>query len=254
MSKLSNSILSLKFMQTAQRAKQQKEVEIERAKVKDEAEWEVPKEVREGWGPTSSSSAVSLEDSYLPFLYPVLETAGAEAPKGRRRYKNGELVKEEIPEVPAPAEEATASTSKAEGTSSQDSLSRKDSSRSGKPKSDLSAPKKKRKDLKAEATDDIPGNAKTVQDLIRENAGIGVDLRGARAAPARAAPSPPVFLKPSGVDEPSKAPAAASSTVKTEQSSDPPPPSKPSKKAKRKSEGDGESVKLKKKKKKEPPA
>ena len=58
MSKLSNSILSLKFMQNAQRAKQQKEVEIERAKVKDEAEWEVPKEVREGWGPTSSSSCV----------------------------------------------------------------------------------------------------------------------------------------------------------------------------------------------------
>ncbi|KAL1692471.1 hypothetical protein GGG16DRAFT_51481 [Schizophyllum commune] len=255
MSKLSNSILSLKFMQNAQRAKQQKEVEIERAKVKDEAEWEVPKEVREGWGPTSSSSAVSLEDSYLPFLYPVLETAGAEAPiKGRRRYKNGELVKEEIPEVPAPAEEATASTSKAEDPSLQDSPSRKESSRSGKPKSGLSAPKKKRKDLKAEATDDIPGNAKTVQDLIRENAGIGVDLRGARAAPARAAPSPPVFLKPSGVDEPSKAPAAASSTVKTEQSSDPPPSTKPSKKAKRKSEGDGESVKPKKKKKKEPTA
>ncbi|KAL1682141.1 hypothetical protein EV122DRAFT_204175 [Schizophyllum commune] len=255
MSKLSNSILSLKFMQNAQRAKQQKEVEIERAKVKDEAEWEVPKEVREGWGPTSSSSAVSLEDSYLPFLYPVLETAGAEAPiKGRRRYKNGELVKEEIPEVPVPAEEATASTSKAEDPSLQDSSSRKDSSRSGKPRSGLSAPKKKRKDLKAEATDDIPGNAKTVQDLIRENAGIGVDLRGARAAPARAAPSPPVFLKPSGVDEPSKGPAAASSTVKMEQSSDPPPSSKPSKKAKRKSEGDGESVKPKKKKKKEPTA
>lgn len=211
-----------------------------------------------------------MEDSYLPFLYPVLETAGAEAPKGRRRYKNGELVKEEvrgfwqvpdhtltrnqIPEVPAPAEEATASTSKAEDPSLQDSSSRKGSSRSGKPKSGLSAPKKKRKDLKAEATDDIPGNAKTVQDLIRENAGIGVDLRGARAAPARAAPSPPVFLKPSGVDEPSKAPAAASFTVKTEQSSDPPPPGKPSKKAKRKSEGDGESVKPKKKKKKEPTA
>ena len=103
-------------------------------------------------------NAVSFEDSYLPFLYPVLETAGAEAPiKGRRRYKNGELVKEEvrgfwqvpdhtltrnqIPEVPAPAEEATASTSKAEDPSLQDSSSRKDSSRSGKPKSGLSAPR-----------------------------------------------------------------------------------------------------------------
>ncbi|KAI5887989.1 uncharacterized protein SCHCODRAFT_02639442 [Schizophyllum commune H4-8] len=256
MSKLSNSILSLKFMQNAQRAKQQKEVEIERAKVKDEAEWEVPKEVREGWGQTSSTSAVSLEDSYLPFLYPVLETAGAEAPiKGRRRYKNGELVKEEIPEVPTPSEEATASTSKAEDPSSHDSPSRRDSDRSGKPKSGLSALKKRRKDSRHEATDDsqIPGNAKTVQDLIRENAGIGVDLRGARAAPAKSAPSPPVFLKPSGVDEPSKAPAA-SSTEKTEQSSDPTPSGKPTKKAKRKSEGDGESVKPKKKKRKEPAA
>ena len=50
---LSNGTLSLRFMQNAQRAKQQAQVEAEQAKVKDEAEWEVSKEVRDAWGLTS---------------------------------------------------------------------------------------------------------------------------------------------------------------------------------------------------------
>ena len=47
---LSNGTLSLRFMQNAQRVKEQATIELERAKDKDEAEWEVPKEVREAWG------------------------------------------------------------------------------------------------------------------------------------------------------------------------------------------------------------
>ena len=52
---LSNGTLSLKFMQNAQRAKQEKAVELQRAKVKDEAEWEVSNEIKEAWGLSSDS-------------------------------------------------------------------------------------------------------------------------------------------------------------------------------------------------------
>lgn len=51
---LSNGTMSLRFMQNALRSKQQTAVDLERAKVKDEAEWEVSKEVREAWGLSGS--------------------------------------------------------------------------------------------------------------------------------------------------------------------------------------------------------
>lgn len=55
---LSNGTLSLRFMQNAQRAKQQASVDLERAKVKDDAEWEVSREVRDAWGiPPSTKPA-----------------------------------------------------------------------------------------------------------------------------------------------------------------------------------------------------
>lgn len=52
---LSKGTLGLRFMQNAQRAKQQAAVDFERAKVKDDAEWEVSKEIREAWGLASRS-------------------------------------------------------------------------------------------------------------------------------------------------------------------------------------------------------
>ena len=55
---LSTGTLSLRFMQNAHRAKQLAEVEAEQAQVKDEAEWEVAKEVREAWGIGAGSRAV----------------------------------------------------------------------------------------------------------------------------------------------------------------------------------------------------
>lgn len=51
---LSNGTLSLRFMQNAQRAKQQAQVELEQAKIKDDAEWEMPQEVKDAWGIGSS--------------------------------------------------------------------------------------------------------------------------------------------------------------------------------------------------------
>jgi len=55
---LSTGTLSLRFMQNAHRAKQLAEVEGEQAKVIDEAEWEVAKEVKDAWEIGSGSSAV----------------------------------------------------------------------------------------------------------------------------------------------------------------------------------------------------
>lgn len=52
---LSNGTLSLRFMQNAQRAKQEQTVELRRAKVNDEAEWEVSREIKEAWGLSSDS-------------------------------------------------------------------------------------------------------------------------------------------------------------------------------------------------------
>lgn len=48
--KVSNATLGLRFMQNALRAKQQEQLDLEQAKVKDEAEWEIDPKVRETWG------------------------------------------------------------------------------------------------------------------------------------------------------------------------------------------------------------
>jgi hypothetical protein len=47
---LSTGTLSLRFMQNAHRAKQLKEVELDRAEVKDDGMWEVSQAVRDSWG------------------------------------------------------------------------------------------------------------------------------------------------------------------------------------------------------------
>lgn len=53
---LSTGTLSLRFMQNAHRAKQLAQVEAEQAQVKDEAEWEVSKEIRDAWGISAGTS------------------------------------------------------------------------------------------------------------------------------------------------------------------------------------------------------
>lgn len=72
---LSNGVMSLRFMQNAQRAKQQAEVELEQAKIRDEAEWEVSQDVKDAWGIGLSSGTrfvpASTSGSYtdLPGLH-----------------------------------------------------------------------------------------------------------------------------------------------------------------------------------------
>ena len=51
---LSNGTLGLRFMQNAQRAKQEAQVKLEQAKIKDEAEWEVSQDIKDAWGISSS--------------------------------------------------------------------------------------------------------------------------------------------------------------------------------------------------------
>jgi hypothetical protein len=68
---LSTSTLSLRFMQNAQRAKSMQEVELEKAAVHDDAQWDVGEEVREAWGLRSEkdiSYAVALSSGMESLL------------------------------------------------------------------------------------------------------------------------------------------------------------------------------------------
>ena len=62
---ISTGTLSLRFMQNAHRAKQLKEVELDRAEVKDDGMWEVSKAVRDAWAlPRDSDSTLVLIFQY----------------------------------------------------------------------------------------------------------------------------------------------------------------------------------------------
>ncbi|THG95061.1 hypothetical protein EW026_g6528 [Hermanssonia centrifuga] len=105
---LSNGTLSLRFMQNAQRAKQQAQVELEQAKIKDDAEWEMPQEVKDAWGigsspDTTRSSSVTHESSYLPFIFASSMDESSSVPDARPR---GRLNKAAKP-VDEPPPEAT---------------------------------------------------------------------------------------------------------------------------------------------------
>ncbi len=54
---LSTGTLSLRFMQNAHRAKQLKEVELDRAELKDEEKWEVSQTVRDSWGVSAKAQS-----------------------------------------------------------------------------------------------------------------------------------------------------------------------------------------------------
>lgn len=180
---LSNGTLALRFMQNAHRAKQLKEVELEKAQVKDSDEWSIPKEIQESWG-KSTSDPVSYEDSYLPFLFPTEpSSSSSSAPtraNGRRVFKKGEEVtgKPSTETPPQPTH------------SSPDSPQKKD----------------KRIDLKASSKVANRFN-KTAKQAIFETGNVGTDLRPPPASKG--------FLKPAGVDDPK---AASTSEMKADSS------------------------------------
>ncbi|PSR73035.1 hypothetical protein PHLCEN_2v11139 [Hermanssonia centrifuga] len=110
---LSNGTLSLRFMQNAQRAKQQAQVELEQAKIKDDAEWEMPQEVKDAWGigsspDTTRSSSVTHESSYLPFIFASSMDESSSVPdarpRGRRKFNERG---QEVKPVDEPPPEAT---------------------------------------------------------------------------------------------------------------------------------------------------
>lgn len=113
---ISKSTLGLRFMQNAQRAKLQAQVEAEQAKINDDAEWSVSQEVREAWGIESSTvsspraqarcvsasyankvvlskacsaQSVTHEASYIPFIFGEDEAEEGEEEAGPSRLVRG---------------------------------------------------------------------------------------------------------------------------------------------------------------------
>ncbi|KAJ3491930.1 hypothetical protein NLI96_g370 [Meripilus lineatus] len=215
---LSNGTLSLRFMQNAQRAKQQAQVEAEQAKVKDEAEWEVSQETKDAWGVGSNSegdpSGVTYETSYVPFLFPhsaddcgdtisQVEPRTSRPPHGRRTFKGG--IEEVAPDIKDVIPEIAKSTNPTDQESSEPANKRPKSISGHK----LPLPTKAK----------VSKRTKTAQMLIREDNGKGLS-RPPRALPPSVTPqetgtnkaTPTGFLKPAGVDMPSISGARGSSS------------------------------------------
>ncbi|KAJ7092415.1 hypothetical protein B0H15DRAFT_777429 [Mycena belliarum] len=234
---LSTSTLSLKFMQNAHRAKNLAEVQLEKAEVKDDGEWEVAKEIRDAWGPETTHS-VSYEASYLPFLFS--DDAPTPAAKGRRAFKRGMEVADGVRASLAPVAPPAASTSKP----------------AGRPKSISSTLSGRQPPKSANAKNGPRG--KTARQAIYDNAGVGEDLRHNknRSEPASlptSAPPPSLpnaFLKPAGIDEP--APVKPSMPAAAAPAAEPPEQKAKGKRARDQmvETPEGESGKKKKKKKK----
>ncbi|KAI0252221.1 hypothetical protein BJV78DRAFT_1124974, partial [Lactifluus subvellereus] len=105
---ISKGTLNLRFMQSAQRAEQELETNSIETPIKDESHWEIAKEVRDAWGTRSepsSSSLVTHEASYLPFVFSRSDDASGSPPqpvklRGRRTWnKRGQEVTEALAEV-----------------------------------------------------------------------------------------------------------------------------------------------------------
>ncbi|KAF8900115.1 hypothetical protein CPB84DRAFT_1747567 [Gymnopilus junonius] len=212
---LSNSTLSLRFMQNAQRAKQLKEVELDRAEVQDDGKWEVSQAVRDSWGisrDTQSESSDVHEASYLPFIFSTRDEDTSESDNvdirkttGRRIFnKQGqEVTMETNLSATTPAISAPPSEYKGRKVHPRPiSISATGSSGQLRDFERIEKPKSKRKD-----------DSKTARQAIFENGGVGTDLR-TQARSDDVPPKSTTFLKPAGIDVPKDlqtAPAALTS-------------------------------------------
>ncbi|KAG1721963.1 hypothetical protein EDB19DRAFT_492110 [Suillus lakei] len=204
---LSTGTLNLRFMQNARRAQQLSGVELEKAHVKDEAEWEVAPDIRKAWGLADGSNSDSNDDlyerSYMPFLFPSVsetptgEESGASAsslggvkPLGRRKFnKNGEE-SSKPPEVrPAPVVDVQPDETRKIKIKSISSSN--NSNTNAKPSKKLKEPASR---------------------VIHDNSNVGVDLRSLSSNRTPPAPKPTTtnnaFMKPAGVDDSSLAPSS----------------------------------------------
>ncbi|KAK2462777.1 hypothetical protein APHAL10511_005168 [Amanita phalloides] len=203
---LSTSTLSLRFMQNAHRAKFLKEVELERAEVYDDAQWDVGQEVREAWGLHSEqdeSQRITHETSFLPFLFSDATTdldPTLKLPTGRRKFTNA------VEEVEGPAEQQQEQEPEESPTRAPQKKEKPSRSRvhpnpipiqavSGKLIHGL--PPLKSKPSK---------ESKSARQAIFDNSGVGTDLRAAKRKMDKTDDvddrAPIGFLKPSGVDAP----------------------------------------------------
>ncbi|KAF8319597.1 hypothetical protein F5887DRAFT_1218631 [Amanita rubescens] len=236
---ISTSTLSLRFMQNAHRAKSMKEVELEKAAVHDDAQWDVGHEVREAWGLLSvqdTSQNITYETSYLPFIFS--DTAEDTNPKvpavpmGRRKFTNG------VEDDPTEKQEPEESPSQEPQQAEKPVRSRVHPhpipirSVSGKLLSGLQPLKPK-----------APKESRSAREAIFDNSGVGTDIRSIPSSKRNAdgADERPFtgFLKPLGVDAPS---SSKSKIVETADGS--------SKKHKRRRQGSEEAEESKKKSKK----
>ncbi|KAF9646146.1 hypothetical protein BDM02DRAFT_3100359 [Thelephora ganbajun] len=97
---LSNGTLGLRFMQNAQRARDNSELKPDKATLVDDAEWHIPQNARDAWTSAGTAAANSKwnavsEPSYLPFLFHN-EDRVSPSFNGRRSFVKG---KEVIPVV-----------------------------------------------------------------------------------------------------------------------------------------------------------
>ncbi|KAK6993096.1 hypothetical protein R3P38DRAFT_3077395 [Favolaschia claudopus] len=250
---LSTSTLSLKFMQNAHRAKNLAEVQLDKADVKDDGEWEVAKEIRDAWGAETTQS-VSYEASYIPFLFTSKEgesdadAATSTSLKGRRTFRRGREVAGEAEATAAPTTsitEAKPSTSKPHGKA------RQISSLSGR----TGGADSKKSSKGASST-------KSARQAIYDNSGVGADLRTQRKGGVKVesdddsrtetknVPPPNVFLKPAGVDEPAESSKSSLASREAQNPSPDQPHSKGSKRDRDETAAAAASVEGEKKRKK----
>ncbi|KXN92541.1 hypothetical protein AN958_05396 [Leucoagaricus sp. SymC.cos] len=237
---LSNGTLSLRFMQNALRRQQLQEVEVERAEVKDEGKWEVGQQVKEAWGigqGTQASDPVSYESSYLPFIFSAESddaTSQSLKPLGRRMFnKTGRDVSKPTSESQSqhtdnhdepPIDDDEPAP---EGNAKPNDDTRVIKGRKYRVHANpmpLSSLSMDRRSLKGFDTLDEPNkkgpSSKSAREAIFSSSGVGTDLRSARKTGDEEsdehkehldakqmqklpnASTPPVFLKPSGVDDP----------------------------------------------------
>ncbi|KAJ4467369.1 hypothetical protein C8J55DRAFT_565233 [Lentinula edodes] len=183
---LSSGTLSLKFMQNAQRAKQLKEVVLEKAPIEDDGQWEIAQEIRESWGSAESNDTVVYESSYLPFIFPSTPSSSSadDIPKGRRVFKRGKEVKATI-ESSSPVKTETPV-----------------------PPADSASDPSVRNQNSDTGTTSNPYIKKSAKLAIFDTSRVGADLRpptnNILSTSSVQAPtlSKTGFLKPAGVDEP----------------------------------------------------
>ncbi|KAK7049354.1 hypothetical protein VNI00_005955 [Paramarasmius palmivorus] len=234
---LSTGTLSLRFMQNA-RNKQAQGVQLEKANVEDDGQWEISKEIRDSWGvKAESNKSIDHDSSYLPFLFPSLPDPDASKtvasasssaptstedylkPKGRRTFRKGQEVLEQV-EDPKPAED------QAEGSES-------------KTDADTRPDKMKKTASRLTMLSKAISEKSTSAGILKPGKAIAASLPSARLAifessEASSGSAPKAFMKPADVDDPNEHHIVDGARAKKKRTSDPDQQENPGPKRKKK--------------------